>query len=344
MYDNNFVDFEALGYTLGKSANPVLAAARGASWLQRLYRGARAARAAHTAARAARGVQATAKAVQGAQAAAQAAKNTTALVHVARGSQALARGTQAARGAQAASRAAQAAAGAQAAARGARAARAAHAATQAARAARAAGIGQAARSAIGWTVFPRPIAGTSLLLRLPSQVLSGLRHLSRLPRMQPVMQVLRNSKVTHPMVRGLSRAANASAAFGHTRAGRAVSALGRFVEGGGGRASKAFMVADAALPAIMLNRYVNPATETQRAYLGGYSPFVANVSPHPGVFTPMARPQSVLVNPLPGQIMEYRTRKFLDNYNRGVQQYGTLTATDIDNVFNSRYETSYDPS
>jgi len=289
MYDNNFVDFEALGYTLGKSANPVLAVARGALWLQRLYRGARAARAAHTAARAARGVQATAKAV-----------------------------------------------------RGARAARAAHAATQAARAARA--IGQAARSAIGWTVFPRPIAGTSLLLRLPSQVLSGLRHLSRLPRMQAVMQVLRNSRVTHPMVRGLSRAANASAAFGHTRAGRAVSALGRFVEGGGGRASKAFMVADAALPAIMLNRYVNPATETQRAYLGGYSPFVANVSPHPGVFTPMARPQSVLVNPLPGQIMEYRTRKFLDNYNRGVQQYGTLTATDIDNVFNSRYETSYDPS
>ena len=106
---------------------------------------------------------------------------------------------------------------------------------------------------------------------------------------------------------------------------RALDAAGKFVEGAGGRASKAFMVADAAVPMYAGIKYFDPASEAMYRALGYDSQYAANVSTTPGSFVPAARIQPPLVNTVPGLVNERRMRRWVDQYGRDMQ---AMTAAD----------------
>lgn len=208
--------------------------------------------------------------------------------------------------------------------------------------ARAAAPAARAGSAVGdWARFlsmapvPRPTASLSYLLRTPSY----MRELAKLPLavpgVRPGLSALARTRVFRPVARGVRAVDNAYLRLAGTRPVQALSRVGNFVEGGGGRASKAFMAGDAAVGAYFgmpsalgytqgIHNF-DPQSEALGRALGYDSQFAANVSTTPGSFVPAARIQPPLVNTVPGLVNERRMRRWVDQYGRDMQ---AMTAED----------------
>ena len=181
-------------------------------------------------------------------------------------------------------------------------------------------------SAVGdWARFlsmapvPRPTAAFSYMLRTPSYMRSLAKLPLAIPGVRPGLSALARTRMLRPVARGVRAADNAYLRLAGTRPVQALSRLGNFVEGGGGRASKAFMVADAAVPMYAGIKYFDPQFEATARALGYDSQFVADVSTTPGSFVPAARIQPPLHNTVPGMVNERRMRKWVDQYGRDIQ-------------------------
>ena len=215
-------------------------------------------------------------------------------------------------------------------------------ARNAATAARAAAPAARAGSAVGdWARLlsmapvPRPTASLSYLLRTPSYMRALAKLPLAVPGVRPGLSALARTRMFRPVARGVRAVDNAYLRLAGTRPVQALSRVGNFVEGGGGRASKAFMAGDAAVGAYFGMpsalgytqgiRDFNPEAEAVASALGYDSQFAADVSTTPGSFVPAARIQPPLYNTVPGIVNERRMRRWVDQYGRDMQ---AMTAAD----------------
>lgn len=214
----------------------------------------------------------------------------------------------------------------------------------AATAVRAAAPAVRAPSAVGdmarfWSMFPfpRPTASMSYALRMPSYLRMMAKAPLAIPRVRSGLSALARTRMLRPVARGVRAADNAYLRLAGTRPVQALSRLGNFVEGGGGRASKAFMVADAAVPMYVGIKYFDPQSEAMARALGYDSQFVADVSTTPGSFVPAARIQPPLYNTVPGMVNERRMRKWVDQYGRDVQALTDAQTAASKDLLSRRY-------
>lgn len=210
-------------------------------------------------------------------------------------------------------------------------------------------------SAVGdWARFlsmapvPRPMASLSYALKTPEYLRQAgvyatpavkwtAQQLARIPGVRGAVQRLVATRGAQAVGRAGQLTSKGYHGLINTRPMRALSRASTFVEGGGGRASKAFMVADAAVPMYAGIRDFDPQSEAMARALGYDSQFVADVSTTPGSFVPAARIQPPLYNTVPGMVNERRMRKWVDQYGRDVQALTDAQTAASKDLLSRRY-------
>lgn len=208
------------------------------------------------------------------------------------------------------------------------------------------GVGDLARF-LSMAPVPRPTAAFSYMLRTPSYMRALAKLPLAIPGVRPGLSALARTRMLRPVARGVRAADNAYLRLAGTRPVQALSRLGNFVEGGGGRASKAFMAGDAAagayfgMPSALGYtqgiRDFDPQSEAMARALGYDSQFVADVSTTPGSFVPAARIQPPLYNTIPGMVNERRMRKWVDQYGRDIQALTDAQTAASKDLLSRRY-------